>query len=517
MTSPPRETPKNFSDQLIRNSGSSFVVLLGGRFALTLLSVLGVALTTRLLGVAGFGRWSMYLAVIYLVWTALTAWNYNALFRYGLEEYQQTRSLQLSFWTRNSILFPLLLLAIFALVKFEDPIQRYIGAPIPWLWILLGSLALIAKEISGTLLQACGRLRTFGIVDVAEKLLFVTGIVLVLFFKPDSPLMMVVGISILATAAVSIGILVSLSKFLGKPKTTRAEIIRHLRFSWPYIFQCLINTYVLNWVHLWLLRLWMDEAAVGIFALAYRAMSLTQNITTALQTLISPVVISWKTEGQTHRTAEFVRVLVPQMAFLWMSALSLAILFSPEICLLLGGPEFRRAGPPLGLLLIALLPSFLGSMYFKVLLAEERSLHIFLVNLGGSLVTIGASIFLIPRLGVYGSVAGVLLGFLTIAILSALAVSKTLPLRFGFPGGMALVPGAAFLAIVSSSSPQRILLSTLTLLLWVLLFKRLRIFAEKDILRMQQAGVPKIWCERVCRTFMILRLLPRQPCKNPEL
>lgn len=159
-----------------------YVSLLSSNLLCLPLQILSVVLTTRILGSEGYGHIALYNMAVGLGLMMGVDWTAGSVLRFGREEFELRQKINHTFWARNAIMVPCLLLWLTFVLLFKDTISQYIGMP-PWAVALLtGSVFLGAvNNYLVYILQAIRRMQAYAAVQVIGSAIVVAGLTLIFF------------------------------------------------------------------------------------------------------------------------------------------------------------------------------------------------------------------------------------------------------------------------------------------------------------------------------------------------
>src|SRR5437588_21470 len=148
-TSPVRGAQTVFSD---------YMAMLGGRVGSSLLSLISVFVTTRVLSPRGYGTLAYFNVVSLLLFTVSSAWTGTAVARYAREELEHRGTMTSVTWARLAINSPLFVLCALAVVALQG--LHVLPHAFTWSFVALSLLYGMAWILSDHLiyiLEASGR------------------------------------------------------------------------------------------------------------------------------------------------------------------------------------------------------------------------------------------------------------------------------------------------------------------------------------------------------------------------
>ncbi len=188
-------------------------------------------------------------------------------------------------------------------------------------------------------------------------------------------------------------------------------------------------------------------AAVGELAVAARLVSPVQVAAGAFATAFGPVYFGWRKDLAVEEAVEKVRQ-------------TSAVVLGVAAALALGGatagtvllrwalpPAYRAAADATGLLATGMLVRVMYNLLGTELLYAKRTLHISIVFLTGSVVTIGLTILLVPLSGSLGAALAQASGTTVSVAITALLARQTFPLGIAPRALMAVLMAGAIAAV----------------------------------------------------------------------
>ena len=237
-----------------------------------------------------------------------------------------------------------------------------------------------------------------------------------------------------------------------------------------------------------LLSLLAPGAEVGLYGLAYRLVGTFGVVPTILGSLFysSLVQVNDDPKALTRRVRMFVGMSVA--AGIPMAVLGSAL--APELMAALGGSEFRAAGTPLVLMLIATSFSFLNNALSTAMISMHR--QAFLVKLGLTmlLLNIGANLLLDGRYGAKGAGVALLLSEAASSVVVVAVVHRTTSLALPVKKTAGFVASTVSLGVVATLTRGELLVVPLVLggLSFVLVLFGTKVIQPSDVLALRKRG-----------------------------
>lgn len=166
-----------------------------------------------------------------------------------------------------------------------------------------------------------------------------------------------------------------------------------------------------------LLKLLLDDVAVGYYSAAITTVAMTGFVYNAIIDSARPVIFESKQSSEESFQMNVVR-LYGIIIFLSAVQCVLFSLLAPTIIHVLYGKDYGQAVFPLRVVVWQIPFSYIGMVRNIWILAEGKQRYLWIINLGGATVNILINCLLIPVLGVIGAaIAAVLTQFFTNIVL----------------------------------------------------------------------------------------------------
>jgi stage V sporulation protein B len=418
----------------VKSSFKDYSWLFFGNAVLLLLSVAYMSLLTRILGPDGYGILSLFLLVVQGIFTFFVNWTSAAVIRYGREEFIHDGKISKVFWGRGLITAACLLLACLLIFLWRQRIAAYIGIPLNRLWLLVASVvALTLLSFVQYVFQAVRMIRHYTISLGLEKLIQVLALSCVIAGLWSKNVIFIIALLALTSSLTLLWCLLNLDRKLFLPVALDLTVVKKiLRFSYPIILGS-VSAYAVNWIDIIVIRKYMTLADVGIYAVAYRGMSLIQQIGMLTNVVLGPLLVSFVVTKRDDLIGRYVQRLIPQAMVAW-TGLLIVCLFAGQIMVpLLFGDKFVACLPPYFILLCGLAFSGLAIFYGPVFTAYEWIKQSMLINVAMALVNLIADFILVPVLGLKGAAIATMLSMLVSTMLFLILIAKYLKSRQFIP------------------------------------------------------------------------------------
>lgn len=428
-------------DKIIKSSFWNSIFLISGKVLFILFAFVSISLTTRILGPAGYGKLSLFLAVIQAFIILGFSWNDSSVIRYGVEEFTKTGRMNKTFWNRSLFIFPMVILSlgIFWFTKSRIISYTKISNLDFKLIVFFFLFFLLSKEVQ-LYLKSINKLKLYSFLPTIERSLVILGLMFVVLGLVKEEVLNVILIFLVANVILFTPIFMFLFFKYMLPFHVDKELLkRFILFSLPLIFY-MINAYLFNWIDIIIINRYMQVGDVGIYSLAYNGMSIFQQFSMMTTVITIPLLVTFFTKKRVDLIKIYVTRIVPQALFFWMVLLSLCIMAARVIIPVLGGQRFSQAVIPFSGLLIGLMASGFSSLYTPVFHAYEMIKHIAFITFVSTPINILGDFILIPKIGIMGAVIATSLSFFIAAFLRSLVIHRKLGLKIDYKLFIFLIP-----------------------------------------------------------------------------
>ncbi len=356
-----------------------------------------------------FGKFSLALSVVQISCAAILSWPNQAYLRFGRESFRVTGGLGAALGARltlHVIMFGLMLLLV---TLFSTKLGSQMGVePDQFLMLFVLALFLVPlMEIGLISAQACGRFFAYGIAPVVQRAIQLGAVFAVVFGSAPS-WNLLLGFSILGYLASALLAWADVPIMSLRPKFSLTEISRAIQYAWALPLATL-GAFLLQWMDLWFIRGYLDDASVGHYAWAYTFTLLVTGILVPMAAVLAPKAIDMELD----KHVAGLRKLLGAIFSICM--LSGALL--PIVLAMMAGigasvvPEKYLMSWPVVLVLSAALLCQMGMAFVEpVVYAQERLVpRMALIVMVMVLVKAIGNILLIGSIGMIGSAVATVL------------------------------------------------------------------------------------------------------------
>jgi len=374
-----------------------YVVALG-QIIRIILSFLLVPVAARLLGGDGFGKYSLAMAIMYIVFMLHDAGVNTYLTREVARKRERAdfyfvNALYFKLISFSIIIIPLFLFAHFS--QYSDDTKIMI--------IILGLYGVFNSitQLCYSIFRAFEKMQYETIIVIGEKFLITIGGVGIL----------IAGYGLLYfgsifTFAGLISIIFSVIflrlKFIPLKSKFDFQFIKKLFMnSLPFGISMFLVT-IYDKIDTVMLSVMTDMSTVGWYSTAYRLLAITNVIPVILVTSIFPR-ISKEAVGNQDEVSEIFTRSFKYLFFLAIPLVSLGVLLGDEIILLVFGSQYQNSAAAFKVLVWAAAILFLNILIGALFRASDNQKKLVLIQLGGVITNIVLNLILIPTYSYIGA------------------------------------------------------------------------------------------------------------------
>ncbi len=411
-----------------RQSFATYLASVAGNYVFLTLSFLVSVVLTRGLGVGGFGRLTLVIAVGQTAVLFAGFWTYAGLLRYGAEELAVAGTLRRVLWGRMLLAAPTVLLFVALGWAFRGEVQAFHGVEtIGFPALTLYFLTLFVDHTLQAVYHARARAGAWSLLQAGER-----GIVLAVVLLGHLRGALSVEGVLAAYVAAGLGLAVAGAVLLDRRdllpvETSRGTVRRVLLFSWPMLIGVLGSYFSSNWLDVAVIRHFLGAEAVGQYALAYQLMGAVQQVPTMSFPAVVPLLVGAYVRDRGTSVQLYLDRAVPHAVFAMSALLSLGVLLAPAVVTSVFGPAFAESARVLVVLLFAVGWYCVFIAYIPILNLRERSLRILGASLAAAAVNVAGDLVLIPLGGLSGAAWATVLAQATSALLVAAWARREYP------------------------------------------------------------------------------------------
>jgi O-antigen/teichoic acid export membrane protein len=374
----------------VQTAGKALVMVIGAA---------SVALLTRYLGPAAYGKYSLALAYLQLFGVLADVGLYTLIVREISKQPERTQELIANGLVLR-LLLSLVVIVLASAISLVMPYDRETRVA-----IVIAGVPLVLGLLNSSLVAVFqARLRMDRAViseTVGRAATFAAAVAVVELDLGFYAVVATTAVGALVTLAITAAFArryVSL-----RPRVDRSLWRGLLLTSVPLGVAIAVNDLYVRADTL-IISLFRPFHEVGLYALAWRILEVATTLPLVLLTTIFPLLSRYVVEDLPRAR----RALQTTFGFLVMLGVPLAVsglLLAPQVVELVAGSDFEDAAAPLSLLLVAGAMSFVNGLLGFALIAADRQLDVLRVNLTGLGCNVALNLALVPSLGVDAAAA----------------------------------------------------------------------------------------------------------------
>jgi len=399
--------------------------LLGGKVGASVISIVNIMVLTRLLTTEEMGVYSLFMMMVNLALVLGLTWSDGSLVRFGREEYLETdkQSINDAFWIKlllflaGSVIFSVIFLV------FSEDISAYIGI-YRWQVVLIISAFLLNGLMSflGALFRSVDHMKKAAYVLTLQKLLYLIGLSSLYLFEFSNNTLIFVLLNVSFLLAIIYNLKNLNVKIISKYHFNKDKFCKMWTFSWPILIGA-SGLYIINYVDLFVIKLYMSNKEVGIYSVAYSGFMSICGVIILMQMLFMPLIVEYKHKGQFELIARYINNIY-LFILAWAVIAAVGISISSTLIPILFTDNYIAAVHPFDILLVSSIFYFSTVCLMPIVSAFDLMLYYQAINLIRSLVNVGGDFYLVPEMGIDGAAYATLLSFITGSILSAILIMR---------------------------------------------------------------------------------------------
>ena len=380
-------------DGLARRVARNTAAQAAGKAAVLAIGAASIAITTRYLGAAGYGRFALALALVQMLGVLADAGLNAVVVREISREPGRTAAL-----VGNALAVRLVLglgvVAVAALLALVAPYapdvrRAVLIAGIPF---LLG----LATASIAAVFQARLQMGRAAVADVAGRLAALAA--LAVGVPADLGFLAVVA-STAVGAAVALGVSVALVHGLApvRPRADRA-LWRELVVAGLPVGVTLAVNEVYFRADTFILSLFRPFQEVGLYTVAYRVYELLALFPAIVMTSIFPL-LSRFVVGRRDMAARVLETAADVFLAVGVPIAAAGLVLAPAIARTVAGDDFAGAAPALRLLLCAAVFAWVSGLFGYALIAGEHQTSVLRLSVGALVLNVALNLALVPSSG----------------------------------------------------------------------------------------------------------------------
>lgn len=430
---------------MFRSVAFNTAISFGGRIIAAALGLFSLALTTRLLGVEGFGLYSTALAWAYIFSFIADLGLYSLMVReISRAKGEEERRIA-------SHIFTLRLASLLVFLGFGI----LIALLSPWtfgltaLAVALASLQYLFLSTSQVLMGIFQKYLYLGVpalADIAGRLVTVSAL-LFLFYQNRVSLgyEIILFIGALGAGVISVVNLVrarSLVSFrIAFDFSYWRELLAH---TFPIALSIILTAFYFKLDTLFI-AFFRGQEEVGLYNAAYRILENMIFFPAAFVGILMPQLSQFAIKAKERFASLFQGIF--DTLLIMTFPITLGIVFeSKAIMEIIGGGEFLASSRALEVLALGMFMIFFGSLFSQGLIALDKQKRLAWIYFFGAIFNIIANFFVVPFWGYVGAAVTTLFTETLVTVLMIRAIEKTIFLKLRFPRALPVAVAAGIMS-----------------------------------------------------------------------
>jgi O-antigen/teichoic acid export membrane protein len=371
-------------------------------FSRVLAQILGlfvVALITRKLGPALYGKMNVVLMVTQFLYLVTVSWTALGYTRYSILYSTEGKSISEVFWGRSFLVLILIILMSLMLMLGRSHLLNYLELPsLIVIIVFFHFFSRLATDYTNQMAQVNTQFKEISILQLIEK-----GLILILIWLWAQDLITMLWCYIVASLACRIYFLISASHNFYRPFRLNLSLSKKLlRFSYP-LFLVSFGGFIFSWVDIAIIKHFSPFREVGIYSLAYTGFGALEAILFLMPTVLTPILVSLAFQKRDDLTDRFIQRVLPQISHLWGFLFMFLGLVSLWGIPLAFGPSFSESAHVFLVLLICLNFAVLNVLGISIFVGYDMVSRMVVINFAASICNFVLDLVLVPWIGIMGA------------------------------------------------------------------------------------------------------------------
>jgi len=388
----------------VQNAPGNYLFLILANFLSAGFSFFIAFVLTRSMGKENYGKYGILLFVVQSLLLLSSTWILNSILRFGREEFEHDKTVQKTLGGYTAVSAAIYLITSATVFFFRNQIGTYIGITSRHvLYMLIFTFFSLANVSLMNVYQATRRMATFGIMQLADKILFLLTIFIILAgFKYFDMHLLVCALILSSGLLLAINLTVLFKNGLYRLSFDAGFLKNMLGFSLPLLLSCIMSHFGI-WFGTLVINQLMGKSSAGSYYLANQINVLFGAIIVQSSVVVAPILVLLYSKKKTHLIQDYINELVPSGIFLWASFIAICMLVFGLIFTRIFGASFNQALWPLLILLLstgfAAIPTLLLVVLstYKFTWVISRSLCVF------TALIIAGNLLIADKAGIYGA------------------------------------------------------------------------------------------------------------------
>ena len=462
------------------------------------LMIISESIQARYLGPGNYGKVSLVLSAISLLYLFGLNWLNLSIMRFGKEEFIKEGHLRKTSTTFFIVNFFNFLIVISLFYHFRKPIFQFLEIKHSYAYfiIIFGVLLSIMKNYVFSVLKVIRLIKIQTILfRVGTKTFILAGMLLFVFHILKINVNYIIAIFLISDFLIII-IGFSFIKFSYLfPFIIDNNLLKQiLIFCLPLLFSSW-SSYVVNWVDTYVIKYFMTLEDVGYYQASYKIFNTLKSFLSAgIVTILTPIIITMNVKGQYEKIKNiYLKRVIPQISFFNMVIISLIIIFSDIFFLIIYGQEFTPSIIPFKILITSLSFTIIARSYSPIISAFNMTKMILYLGIFSGIVNLVGDIIMVPAFGINGASITSFVVFTISPIFYLYFINKKFKIRRNLSLLYPIITTLILLiSIIFHNIFIRITISSIILLSSFVFSRSFNLFLKEDIDITKNIKIPNI-------------------------
>ncbi|MCP3666484.1 MAG: oligosaccharide flippase family protein [Gammaproteobacteria bacterium] len=407
--------------------------LIAGKVGASVISIVNIMVLTRLLSTEEMGVYSLFMMMANLALVFGLTWTDGALVRFGREEYLDTKkkSINDAFWVKVIIFVLCGFIFSISFLLFSKDLSEYVGISNWEVLLIIGVFILNGlMSFMGAVFRSIDQIKTASYILTLQKLSYFIGLCLVYVIDHEGLVYIFVSLNI----SYLLTILFNMKKLnfsvVSKFNFNKIVFKKMWSLSWP-VFIGASGIYVVNYVDLFVIKLYMNDSDVGIYSVAYSGFMSICSVIMLMQTLFMPLIVEYKHKGRFDLVRNYVKNLY-RYIFAWVAISAIGLSCTDFVIPFLFTDSYVSAIQSFNILLITSIFYFCSISLLPIVSAFDLMIAFQGINLMRSVVNAGMDFYLVPSMGIAGAAYATLISFVMGMMLTVILIYLNRKKLYGY-------------------------------------------------------------------------------------
>lgn len=442
---------------------AGFLQFFYGNFVVLLLGFVSLPLMTRLLSTEEYGRTSLYLSVVSIIYIFAILGLDQSYIRYFYKDDVDTRKL-----FKQCLMAPLILILVLSFVYFafadffNNILFERVGLDISLL-VVGYTITSVFERFLFLNIRMEQRGKLYSNLNIVSKVLYIVFVVVFVNIYGDDfrvglyamtlPLMIVTGGLLIRF------IVIGRNKVEAHHNVTTKEL---LRYGIPFV-PMLLMEWLLSSMDKWSIRIFNDFAETGIYSAAMQIMTVILTFKITYVAFWAPIAMEKYEKEQEDVVKPFFADMFEKVQFLGMFA-AFGLTVCRQIIVLILGPSYREAVKIIPFLCLMPILSILFEMTGQGIKFKGKSIYFNYASLAAIICNLIGNAVLVPRLKGIGAAIATAATYIVYFAIGTYLANKCYKVSYRysrFVVGLILYIGYAFYATFTGNEIASVIMGTI--------------------------------------------------------